>query len=403
MVIGAKMRRKYFCLFFIIILPLLLNPISLSFYKEPKNPIIIRSDYQSYLREMYLQNLLFEDEIGFGITHDSMLYILNFSKPPIGKIISNLQLTQAIYSDMVLLDGYLYLARGSKGFQIIDVTDLTSPSSIYVFEPLSIQIGSIGLIDNFIIVPRYILQTVEVYDISDPSSPSLANSIEVLGIGSINYDIFYSQDTLQMAIDNEIVIIDFTSINTYYGDGIRIGFYLENIHTSLRSLISFQDYTLVFTSQLGISNTSYRKGGIIRYDPMEEPYPLFSNVTFFDGDFREVEFVNGLHFIADYLYGLKILEINSVEEINEVGHYTCQNIQELAILGNYVYLMAHYTGETTIVDISNASNPVVYNPATYNITNESFFIKDYYFIALPNAFLLALIIKKVKKKKSQLV
>ncbi len=222
------------------------------------------------------------------------LRIIDISNPELPIQISCFD-SDNMFNDIAVDGDYVFLADADSGLCIIDVSDIEHP-----FELITIEFNrptSLAIHDEVLGISNAEGRTT-IFDCSNPAYPIRRGSYFTSALDNI-------QDSY---------IIDHILYRAFLGSGLE----LINIHD--------------MDSLYGIS--IYGTGSQCRD-------------VYVAGDFA---------YIANYIDGLKILDITDPSEPVLIGSYSRYIITDVRVSGRYAYLAKHYHG-IDIVDISNPFAP----------------------------------------------
>ena len=254
--------------------------------------VTINSNANSLLAETYSDTVSFSNTTN-GLGNTSRDVTLTVSKEII-QFIGSFD-TPNYARGVEVVGSHAYIADGSSGLRIINVTDPSNPFETGYYDTPG-DAKRVAISGSYAYVADY-TGGLRIIDVSDPSNLFEAG--------------FY--DTPGDARD--IAILDSYA---YVADG----------YSGLRIIDVSNPASLFETGFYDTSGAAYG-----------------------------VAVSNQKAYIADYTEGLRIIDVSDLSNPYEVGYYVTPGVAEgVEISGSYAYL-ADYTSGLRIVDISNPSNP----------------------------------------------
>jgi hypothetical protein len=187
-----------------------------------------------------------------------------------------------------------YVADGSSGFQVFDVSDVTNPSHIGGYDVVGSPWG-VDVDGHFAYLANY-ESGLYIVDISEPFTPTMRGDYNTWGE---SFDLDVVNDIAYVADDGGLSVIDVADKdNPVFLDRHNIGY----------------------------------------------------------GDTNKVHVVGNLAYAASKNAGLHILDISSPTSVNSVGSYTDTFASDVAVVGNIAYVADMYDG-LKVVDVSNPNSP----------------------------------------------
>jgi tRNA A-37 threonylcarbamoyl transferase component Bud32 len=228
---------------------------------------------------------------------------------------------------------YAYVADGSGGVKIIDVSNTSAPVLKGTFS--SSNARDIIVKDNYTYVADY-AEGLKVIDISNVTNPTLIGSFVTYGAmgvevnGSLAYVADAGAGLKIINISNPANLTLTGSIATYYAMKVEVN----------------GNLAYVADAQEGIK--------IIDVSNATDPIVLGSYDTY--GAY-EVTVTDGLAYVADSQGGLKIIDVGNSSAPTLLSSIDA-NVYGVSVSGNYLYA-ADINDGLKIIDISNASAPIL--------------------------------------------
>jgi hypothetical protein len=284
-------------------------------------------------------------------TSGMILTILDISNPENPTFVSELEIIGVCPcgNQIIVENGYAYIAGGAGGFHIVDVSDPANP----VFK-LSIDFdGSVTRIAT--INPQYVVisvstpSSIEVIDVSDPVNPFVAASYGGSG------DLFLSENRLFIVSSNSISIQDVQDplnfsylgsidVEVYYSRGVRVS-------GNFAYIVDGGDW---FNPSLNIVDISDPYNPFTRGN-YSIGYPAWStNLDVKDGYVYVIEKMSEK---------VKIIDVSDPDLPVLAGEYATSVAAEDIFVGNpYTYLLVDK--DLQIVDLQDPSNPSLVSSIT---------------------------------------
>ena len=244
------------------------------------------------------------------IASGGAVMIMDITNPSAPQLISDLRargIIDHLYFDYATQQ--LYLAAYFSGFEIWDLSDITTPSRLSRTPTDGLPRGGIYAYQNHL----YIITVADgmlVYDITDPTNPVYITTTPITGWGWN----FFADDNLLY-------------IRTFSPNAIRL-------------------YDLIIPSS-PVLRDSYTSGA---------PYSIFVK--------------DGLGYIADTDLGLVIIDVSDPDDFSFVGSLALSgSVRDVVVIDDHAYLANFWNGiegGLYAIDVSDPSNPVLsdqYNDA----------------------------------------
>ncbi|MBA7516736.1 hypothetical protein ES705_08784 [subsurface metagenome] len=261
---------------------------------------------------------------------------------------------------MYVSGDYLFIAD-TNTLQIFDISDPNSPSySTSIVTPgAAVDVFVEG---NYAYIADYD-GGLYIVDISDPTSPSKAGNYTTSGVAS---EVFISGNYAYLACnDTGLQVIDISDptnpsfASSYNTPGSAIGVWVEG------------NYAYIADGSSGLQ--------VI--DITDPTSPVSAGFFDTDGIAQGVCVMSHYAFIADGNNGLLILAISDQTTPKLVGTFDTERAYEIWVSGDYAYI-ADGSGGISIVDISDPTNPVLADSSiTTGIANGICVEGNYAFIA----------------------
>jgi hypothetical protein len=249
----------------------------------------------------------------------------------------------------VFVDGnYAYVAGGTAGFQILDVTNPSTPI-IIGNHPIYAD-GYIFVSGNYAYHSSY-SNGISIFDVSNPAAPSLSGSF---GSGNKMWAICVEND-IAYAVNNEITMDQL--------------FILDVFDKSNPSLLG--TYEIWDVSDLSIRNNYLyvaAEMGLVILDVSIPSLPSLYGIENVSHECKGLDLKGNLAYISSHwgnipLNGLCIIDISTPDNPNIIGYYEAyRNVGAVASRGDYAYAIHGSIFENTyhgmsIVDLSDPSEP----------------------------------------------
>ncbi|UCE07248.1 MAG: T9SS type A sorting domain-containing protein [bacterium] len=254
-------------------------------------------------------------------------------------------------------DGYACIAGGSAGLRVVDVSYPESIQQVGCYDPFNLTFGLAISGDYAFLSTISDSENLSIYNVSDPSSPTVMNSLSFGGrpfwisvyenylyIPGVEVDLVSGVTVLEISNPAEPVEVSFLPCPQ------------EHFGVSL-SVENYNNYVYVAMAY----------GGVQIYDIAQIDQPIaLDNWTHWDPmtnqDFavRNVKISWPYLFVPEETYGLYVLNVSNPNTIVEAAKYPISGKPwwiDLSPDKNYLYL-ADFTGKLRILDVSNPLAPV---------------------------------------------
>lgn len=251
---------------------------------------------------------------------------------------------------------YAFIADGSNGLQIIDVTQVNSPDSVSSFNTggsaNDVTVAGINN-DVYAFVSDYSGGLV-IIDVSDPGNPMLTGVINIPGLTNTSF-IDGLNERGYIGVDNgNLYTIDLSSLPNPPSAFTMI----NPSYESIKGL--YVTGNLLYAA---CSNT-----GMLIYDVSNVNSINLLSVTNTSGSASDVVVNTGYAYIADSFNGLLIFNVSNPSAPSLLSRYPpFEQILGVAVNNNSAYTADNGYGVESI-NISNPSNPT---QSGYNKTNSS--------------------------------
>ena len=175
---------------------------------EPSNPEVIAQftgDYSWSIRIDKQDELAYVSNGGFGL--DSRLTIHNITNLSMPSIIGDVSLL-GDGVDLEIINNYAYVAESTKGFEIIDVSNISQPVSLSHYSITTDYTTDIEIRDNLVYLSQW-GNKGHIIDVFDPLNPIQVGEIPQIQncfALKIHEDILYASDH-----DNGLIFFDISN------------------------------------------------------------------------------------------------------------------------------------------------------------------------------------------------
>ncbi len=320
------------------------------------------------------------------------LHIVDVSIPASPQAVGAYSLQNGTIEDVLVDGNYAYIASTYRQYSycyidILDVSNPAEPSTIgnSIFVGIySSSSGKIKLRKNghYLFYCNVIDQNLLIYDVSDPFSPQLKNTINPVEKFALNGNIAYTlyknnlkifnianprvpQEMATLAIDYDVENIFAAGNYLYLTEQLnQFQWQLQIIDVSKPALPRVSGNCPLPATPSGLmvsgqtATITAKRHGLFTFDVNNPAAPRL--LKRYDFSWLPVDvFVTGNRaYIADAYGELKIFDITSpTSPVLLCTYTTFNNISALAIQGNYVYLATNKNG-LEIIDVSNPAKPV---------------------------------------------
>ncbi len=272
---------------------------------------------------------------------DTKLLVVDITNPEQGMAaIGELQLSGFI-KDITIVGGIAYIANEVDGLTIIDVTDPSKPVWAANESTLNTSVQGVGYSTTSVVVANDFaytglpnLDTVAIFDVSDPSNPTPFHQLENISVrnlaivgdllvvqsigGTTLFDVSDASNPLQLSEINQSFSAVHISNGFLYMSGLNAGLTIYNI--------SDPDNPILTGSALGLGvgnavtvqgNSAYiaNEFGLIDiYDISEKTDPIFMAQIKVIGTVKDVA-VN-----EDYIFSVNVFGITADRTVSAIGN-----------------------------------------------------------------------------------
>ena len=319
-------------------------------------------------------------------TSDGGLRVLNVENPKNPYEVSSFQVEVASAERVVLSGSFAYVAYGSAGLQIIDVSEPATPFVTGTFGTPG-RVGKISVLGPYAYLSSQRgFDDLRIIDVSNPTKPhqigiyEFGKNAAVHVLGSFAYCL-YGAGLHVINVQNpknpyEVGFCDLGAISNTPQDVFVSGslayatFAYGYTSTSGLYVVNVEDptnpYKVSFCNECGrgkiiVSGSfAYVLGGVISVEDPKHPYrvgsyPILSSG--FDSDF----FVSGSFvYIGNSIHGLRIIDVGIPQLPVEAGFYIPPGesiINGVSVSGSYAYIGDWWSDLLRVIDVSNPRNP----------------------------------------------
>lgn len=209
------------------------------------------------------------------------LYVFDISDPLSPQLLKRYADYTGTGWDIEVSNGYAYIADNAGGMSIVSVLDPLDPEEV-AYLPLGDAAWAVDVFGQYAFIANYILEGVQVVDISDPANPSIAGYYKRSGCFALNVTyhaghVFVADGPAGMQIYNFDQLNDASSIKTtnntlrVYPNPATNKIFIEGFQSARNAQISvynlygqiaFQSMNLALTKESGtsIDLANFRKG-----------------------------------------------------------------------------------------------------------------------------------------------
>lgn len=302
---------------------------------------------------------------------------------------------------------YLYLACGTAGLKIFDISNPSNPVYKSSLDTLGIARGVFVSGSYAYVADHY---TLKIIDISNPSNPVEIKSYSILNFSI--YNIYNQGNYAYIAAKGDgsgtggLFILDisnpFNPINVGYhqtsGEAYDVhisGSYAYvaawNYGLYIFDIFNPEEPTLLGTYNTWTNNFGYARGvnvsgnyayvatwgcGLLILNISIPSNPVL--IDYISGEGYNVSISGNYAYIADGSNGLKIIDISNPANPIPLGTYdTSGSACDVSVTSNYAYI-ADWMDGLKVIDVSNTSNPI--QTCDYNTSGEAYevYVTDNY-------------------------
>jgi len=308
--------------------------------EDSSNPVII-NDFELYKKAFQLRingNWL------YGARGSNGYFILDITDPESPGIRLDQQVSESYIHDIALNDQIVYLVK-SDSLEVYDISNLVNPVKTYADYNKYGLFTELVNTDTLIVYESY--SNAKIYDIQEPLNPTLLFQYNLPSINRINdcylddHSVYAISEYTNMSVFN-FETPDSHKYNTYNaGPGFSYGSHMSDSHIFI--------------------NNGGKGYGVYSFEDFAHPQYL--------GNFLEDGISNQAIFLNDKLYsckaGLHIFDLSVPTDPVEIGILDFTGtIYNTLIMDDLLYV-ADYSNGLRIIDISDATTPVqvsIFNP-----------------------------------------
>jgi hypothetical protein len=373
--------------------------------------------------DKYMFNLNVKGDYAYLIhywytSYNTEMLVLDISEPKSPKPVNFIDIAdvEGYYGtiDIQVKDDYAYVAIGSKGLKIIDISNPYYPDLLGTYDDPQI-FNSINITGNY----AYIIHEkvgMKILDISNPNSPTLAGSLDEYEFGGTLVDIFVCGHLVYLAdYMGEFKIVD---ISIPASPALAGSYTISPESGNLRDIYVSGNYAYLITGGEGflyILDISKPKSPHLvgTYDPAE---PLSMGKIYVSGNYAYIGmdnrglliidisnptsptlkgeyyipkvFIPGIYvkdhhaFLACGHEGLKIIDVSNPASPKLVAQYNSSPVFDVVVKGKYAYVHGYDDYRLSVLDISLVSSPVLVGTAAFPFYNHGMFVSgDYVYMA----------------------
>jgi hypothetical protein len=263
--------------------------------------------------------------------------------------------------DVEVRGDFAYVADGSSGLTVIDISDLSNPSCVGGYDTPGTARGVDVSGDYAFIADED--AGLQIIDISNPHAPTFTGSYDTPGL---SWNVAVAGDYAYVADDNSgIQVIDISdpSAPAYAGS--------SSFTVKTRDLVIAGDYAFI----AGVNQ------GLRVFDISDPTTPALVVTCDTPGSAQRLTLAGDYVYIADHGYGLQMVDISDPELPVIIGSYEAPGYcEDVAVSGDRAYAA---WGEATllIVDIGDPTPPTYAGSIGTSAARDVTITGDYAFVA----------------------
>jgi len=311
---------------------------------NPYNPIITGVYYFPY-GSSRSEDIAVQDGYAFVADSANGLQIINVSDPAVPFLQGSTGI-EYVPTSIFVEGGFAYVVSyagyGNSAFEIFDISDPSSPSLSGTYLDIISKYTDLSVSGNYAFVTnRWEMFTMRIFDVSNPSNPTIYSTFIYGGWGAHSISL---EDTLACLGNIRPVTLTVVDISYLLGP-TAIGYY--SAIGDIRDIFVIGDYGYVAADEpslLSLSLLDPSSPEIVgSIDRIEIPDKIFIRDT--------------LLYLANNYQGLEIFDISDPGNILFISQYYTYRTVSVDVEGDYAYL-ANFNRGIEIVDISNPLAPV---------------------------------------------
>jgi hypothetical protein len=351
-------------------------------------------------------------------SRNTEMLVLDISEPKSPKLVNLIDIAgmEGYYGtiDIRVKDDYAYVAIGSQGLKVINISNPYHPEVVGTYNDPQI-LNRINITGNY----AYVTQGkvgLKILDISNPNSPTLTGSLDKYEYGGDLIVVFVSGH-LAYLVDfmGEFKIVD---ISIPASPALVGSYKISPEAGNLNDISVSGNYAYLTTGGEGflyILDISKPKSPSLvgTYDPSE---PLSMGKIYVSGNYAYIgmdnrglliidisnpssptrkgeyyipkAFIPGIYvkdhhaFLACGHEGLKIIDVSNPALPELVAQYNSSPVFDVVVKGKYAYVHGYEDQRLSVLDVSLVSSPVLVGTAVFPFYNRGMFVSgDYVYMA----------------------
>jgi len=289
-------------------------------------------------------NLQLKDDVAFLADEAKGLLIVNISNYENPTLINNYQVNGKSVNDIIIMGNYGFVAHGSEGLRVIDITDLTNIVEISTY--LDVSNAWKLFVDGSYL---YLVDTasgIMIFDISVMSNP--------VKVGQYNgqpFDIFVREKYAYIAagIRKGLEIVDISDKTSPK----KVAEIVSDKEDSVGVYVS-DDYAFLANKGAGVK--------VVDISRPKKPKLVTQYSDISTGNTWDVYVSEYLLYVANELSGIEVLDITNIEQPIAVGRFYEEGNSKaygITIRDNYIFTADYYNGLEILSWKTERPNPIV--------------------------------------------
>ncbi len=278
------------------------------------------------------------------------------------EMLSRIELCWNVISDIAVYDDLAYVATGETGIKIIDISNIENPVELNALQGV---FYSVTLLDEtYLFTGELSTNSLQIYTLDDPTSPSFFTSTELEMYPDEIYDIrFHSHYALFTSHFDDLYLVDIEDIE----NPVVLGNVLN------------QDYYRISGDYIYAIDWGF---GLYIYDITDLENPVEMSNLELEGHVRDLVVVDDYAYIAslvpgvlpDLFYVVNVSDPESPEIAATIDNFDFESGVDSAVLFDENTILHSYRDNINVYDISEPESPDLI--ATLEATSQKMLVEN---------------------------
>ncbi len=391
------MYKRLSILLVIVLLLILSSPL---FAQDSLNISMVSSMYH-YWDTVY--DIKFHEDHAYFSTDRSGIIVLDISDPSSPFEAGSLRYLNSSRSLEISDENNLaYITNWFNGFSIYDISDPADPFEVGSYDSLYFSPYGLEVADGYAYMPSY--YDLVIVDISDPSSPAIAGSLD---FENIIKEIHLNNNYLYIRFTYSVKVFDISNLSSpeeicqfnLYGNLLETrGNYLYAINDNDLIILDVSNPELPIEASITefdphslrgmTSNGDYiylsRWHGLTIMDVSDPSSPVeVSDLEIFPDHGSYIWYNENYVYMSTWDSGVRVFDVSDPSTPLEVSSYGSNDyIRDIEVSGSVAFLLNYSSGELISLNINHPYSPFMIGSEDIPISPEDMLIEgDYAYIA----------------------